>query len=96
MNAAGVPCGPVYNAEDVFNDPHVKARGMIMPIADPEFGTFGFARSTPHLSAAPELPANPAPNLGQHTREILENLLGYETKDIDRLAADGVVQTDGG
>ncbi len=93
LNAAGVPCGPIYTAEDVFNDPHVKARGMIMPIADPEFGTFGFARSTPHLSSAPDLPADPAPNLGQHTREILRDLLGYATKDIDRLAADGVVQT---
>ncbi|MDH3792393.1 MAG: CoA transferase [Rhodospirillales bacterium] len=95
LNAIGVPCGPVYTAEDVFADPHVKARGMIMPIADPEFGTFGFARSTPHLSSAPELPANPAPDLGQHTREILEGLLGYTSKDVDHLAADGVVQTDG-
>ncbi|MCH8997220.1 MAG: CoA transferase [Proteobacteria bacterium] len=94
LNAIGVPCGPVYTAEDVFNDPQVKARGMILPIEDPEFGTFGFARSTPHLSAAPELPANPAPNLGQHTREILQDLLGYDPKDVDRLAAEGVVQTD--
>ena len=96
LNAIGVPCGPVYTAEDVFNDPQVKARGMIMPIEDPEFGSFGFARSTPHLSSAPELPANPAPNLGQHTREILENLLGYTSEDVDRLAAEGVVQTDAG
>ncbi len=96
LNAQGVPCGPIYTAEDVYNDPHVKARGMIMPIVDPEFGTFGFARSTPHLSSAPERPANPAPNLGQHTREILQDLLGYDSKDVDRLAADGVVQTDDG
>ncbi len=94
LNAKGVPCGPVYTAEDVFDDPHVKARGMIMPIEDPEFGTFGFARSAPHLSSAPELPANAAPNLGQHTREILHDLLGYDSRDVDRLAADGVVQTD--
>ncbi len=93
LNAAGVPCGPIYTAEDVFNDPHVKARGMIMPVADPEFGTFGVARTTPHLSSAPEPPADPAPNLGKHPREILHDLLGYDSKDIDRLAADGVVQT---
>jgi formyl-CoA transferase len=62
LNAIGVPCGPVYTAEDVFNDPQVKARGMIMPVEDPEFGSFGFVRSPPHLSAPPELPANPAPS----------------------------------
>jgi crotonobetainyl-CoA:carnitine CoA-transferase CaiB-like acyl-CoA transferase len=95
LNAIGVPCGPVYTAEDVFNDPQVKARGMIMPVEDPVFGSFGFARSTPHLSSNPELPANPAPNLGQHTREILQDLLGYTPEDVDRLAAEGVVQTDG-
>jgi formyl-CoA transferase len=79
---------------DVFADKHVEARGMIMPIEDPEFGGFAFARTPPHLSSAPELPANPAPNLGQHTREVLENLLGYAPQDVDRLAAAGAVQTD--
>ncbi len=93
LNGQGIPCGPIYNAEDVFADPHVKARGMIMPIEDPEVGSFGFARSVPHMSAAPELPANPAPNLGQHSREILEGLLGYDAGEVDRLVADGVVET---
>ncbi len=94
LNAAGVPCGPVYTAEDVFADPHVAARGMLMEIDDPDVGAFKFARTTPHLSTAPELAALPAPNLGQHTRQILTELLGYDPKDVDRLAADGVVQTD--
>ena len=93
LNGQGIPCGPIYNARDVFADPHVKARGMIMPIEDPEVGSFGFARSVPHMSAAPELPANPAPNLGQHSREILEGLLGYDAGEVDRLVADGVVET---
>ena len=72
---------------------HVKARGMIMPVTDPAFGTFGFARTPPHMSSNPELPSNPAPALGQHTRPILQDLLGYDSKDVDALAADGVVQT---
>ncbi len=93
LNGQGVPCGPIYNAEDVFADPQVAARGMIMPIEDPEVGSFGFARSVPHMSAAPELPANPAPNLGQHTREVLEGLLGYASEDVDRLVSAGVVET---
>jgi len=93
LNTKGVPCGPVYDAEDVANDPHVKARGMIMDIEDPDVGTFGFARSAPHMSTNPELPANPAPNLGGQTREILETLLGFDTDSIRTLNDDGVIQT---
>jgi len=93
LNAMGVPCGSVYTAEDVFKDPHVKARGMIMPVNDPEVGTFSFARTVPYLSSNSEPLANPAPALGQHTRSILRDVLGYESSDIDALAADGVVQT---
>jgi len=92
LNSIGVPCGPVYDAEDVANDPHVKARGTIMDIEDPKVGTFGFARSAPHLSSNPELPKHPAPGLGEHTREILEDLLQMESSDVDGLAADGVVE----
>ncbi len=94
LNAISVPAGPVNTAEDVFNDPHVRARGMIMAIEDPDFGTFEFARSVPHLSEAPELPARPAPGLGQHTREILEGLLGYTPDNVDDLVAEGVVETE--
>jgi len=92
LNEAGVPTGPVYTAEDVFRDPHVKARGMLMPVTDPEVGTYRFARTPPHLSAAPELPAEPAPNLGQHTAQILRSL-GYAADEVAALHAEGVVQT---
>jgi len=92
LNDIGVPCGPVNTAEDVFKDPHVKARGNIMQISDPDVGSFGFMRTPPYMSSAPDLPATPAPDLGQHTREVLEEVLGYDDKDVDRLAQDGVVQ----
>ena len=91
LNAVGVPTGPVQTAEDIFADPHVRARGMLMTIRDPDVGDYQFARSPLHLSAAPELPKNPAPDLGQHTRSILEALLGYSLSQIDELAAAGVI-----
>jgi len=94
LNGAGVPCGPVNTAVDIFEDPHVKARGMLMDIDDPDVGSFKFTRTTPHLSSAPELPKQAAPRLGQHTREILSGLLGRTDGEIDALAADGVVGTD--
>jgi crotonobetainyl-CoA:carnitine CoA-transferase CaiB-like acyl-CoA transferase len=91
LNTAGMPTGPVYTAKDVFADPHFRKRGMLVDIDDPEVGTYTFARSTPHLSSAPEIPKEPPPALGQHTREILEQVLGYSPDDVDRLASDQVV-----
>ncbi len=92
LNAVGVPTGPVYTAEDVFECPQVEARGMLMTVNDREVGEYRFARTPPHLSAATELPANPAPRLGEHTRAVLEGMLDYTPGEVDTLAADGVVQ----
>lgn len=92
LNAIGVPTGPVYTAEDVFECPQVAARRMLMAIDDPEVGEYRFARTPPHLSAATELPANPAPRLGEHTRPVLEGMLGYTSAEVDALAANSVVQ----
>jgi formyl-CoA transferase len=92
LNAVGVPTGPVHTAEDVFECPQVEARGMLMTVDDPEVGEYRFARTPPHLSAATELPANPAPRLGEHTRSVLEGMLDYSAGEVDALAADGVVQ----
>ncbi|MFC1661925.1 CaiB/BaiF CoA transferase family protein [Gemmatimonadota bacterium] len=91
FNAAGMPTGPVYTAADVFADPHFRVRGMLAEIDDPEVGPYSFARTTPHLSAAPEIPRNPSPSLGQHTREILVNTLGYSDEKVERLVEDGAV-----
>ena len=93
FNAHGVPVAPVYTAEDVFADPHIEARGMLMPIDDPEVGTYRFARTAPMLEENAELPRNPAPALGQHTREILEELLDYSSSEVDALRDHGVVET---
>ncbi|HEX9924942.1 MAG TPA: CoA transferase, partial [Anaerolineae bacterium] len=93
LNAAGVPTGPVYTANDVFEDDYFRRRHMLVDVDDPEVGPLTFARTAPHLSTAPEIPTNPAPNLGQHTRPILQELLGYSAKEVDRLVEAGVVAT---
>jgi len=91
LNQAGMPTGPVYTAEDVFADEHFRVRGMLAEVDDPEVGRYTFARSVPHLSAAPEIPLSAAPALGAHTREVLEGLLGYDAREVEALAAAGVV-----
>jgi len=92
LNKAGVPTGPVNTAEDVFACPQVQARGMLMPVDDPEVGEYRYARTPLHMSAAPTLPADPAPALGGDSRSILEDLLGYDAAKIDTLVAGNVVE----
>ena len=91
LNSSGVPTGPVNTAEDIFSDPHVNARGLLMPITDSEVGKHLFARSPPFLSEAPTLPTEPAPKLGEHTIEILTEVLGYSGEKINELSEGGVI-----
>jgi len=95
LNAAGMPAAPVYTAKDVFADDHFRKRNMLVEVDDPEVGAQTFARTTPHISAAPEIPVNPAPNLGEHTRLVLSELLGYSDDEVNKLVEKGVVATKG-
>jgi crotonobetainyl-CoA:carnitine CoA-transferase CaiB-like acyl-CoA transferase len=88
----GVPSGPVYTADDVFADPHIDARGMLVTVDDPVAGPREYARSPLHLSAAPEIPVKPAPRLGEHTRSLLRDLLGYKEAVIEQLCDLGVIE----
>jgi len=92
LNETGVPTGPVYTAEDIFEDPQVKARGMLMPVNDPEVGEYAFTRSPIHLSDAPELPKNAAPKLGQDTDWVLRDVLGYDDGKIAGLVDSEIVE----
>ncbi len=91
LNAAGVPTGPVYTAADVFRDEHFRRRGSLVDVHDPEVGPVTFARTAPHLSSSPEIRAEPAPGLGEHTREVLETLLDYGSDEVEEFLRSGVV-----
>ena len=85
LNENGVPAGPVLTAEEVFASKQIKARKGLIEIEDPDVGSYQFARTPVHLSAAPEIPTEPAPNLGEHTTEILSSLLNYSEEKIQNL-----------
>lgn len=91
LNSKGVPVGPVYTAHEVFEDPQVKARKMLVPIDVPDVGTFLFARSPVMLSSSPEPVANPAPQLGEDTHAVMRDILGYSGADIASLKEAGVI-----
>lgn len=91
LNSRGVPVGPVNTARDVFADPQVAARKMLVTVDDPDVGSYKMARTPIMLSSAPELDVSPAPRLGEHTDEVMANLLGYPSAEIDRLRQDAVI-----
>ncbi|RLC79178.1 MAG: CoA transferase [Chloroflexi bacterium] len=92
LGEQGVPSGPVYTAEDIFDDPHIAARNMLVTVDDPVAGPRKYARSPLHLSSAPEIPTAPAPRLGEHTCLILRGVLGYDESEIEQLRDQGVIE----
>jgi formyl-CoA transferase len=92
LNKNGVPVGSVYTAKDIFESEQVKARRSLIDIEDPDVGTYQFARGPVMLSNAPEIETNPAPDLGQHTHEILSSILGYSDEQINELINSNTIE----
>ncbi|HXH08569.1 MAG TPA: CoA transferase [Alphaproteobacteria bacterium] len=90
LDAADIPCGPVNTYAEVFQDPHVQAREMLIEVWHPVAGPVQMAGINVKLSRTPGEVRLPAPTLGQHTAEILQTL-GYNAQDIDNLKAAGAI-----
>ena len=91
LEAIGVPCGPVNTVDKVANDPQVLARDMIAEIEHDTTGTVQIPGIPIKLSETPGQIDAPAPNLGEHTSEVLTGLLGLETEEVSQLKQDGIV-----
>jgi crotonobetainyl-CoA:carnitine CoA-transferase CaiB-like acyl-CoA transferase len=74
LERAGVPAGPVYNIEQVYRDPQVQAREMVVSVEHPKAGPTKNIGMPVKLSATPGQIRRPAPMLGEHTDEILREL----------------------
>ena len=72
----GITVGPVYDAAQLSNDPYVTERESLIELEDPELGFIPMHNVVPRLSATPGAMRMHAPNIGEHTREVLEPLLG--------------------
>lgn len=90
LGDAGVPCGACQDTGEVLNDPHLKAREMIVDIDYPTRGTYQTVGCPVKLSDSPaEIPRPPL--LGEHTDQLLASLCGVDPDQLKRLHESGVV-----
>jgi crotonobetainyl-CoA:carnitine CoA-transferase CaiB-like acyl-CoA transferase len=91
LRAARIPCAPVNDLRDVFADPHVAARGMIVEVAHPSGRTVKQPGNPIKLSKTNEETFAPPPLVGAHTAEILGGLLGKSATELETLRGRGII-----
>ena len=85
-----VPCAPIYNLAEVFEDPQVKHLDRLMQVHDPDFGEFQLVRNGINLSATPVTLTMRPPKLGEHNEETLR-ALGYSAEAIRTLGEKKII-----
>lgn len=88
---AGVSAGAVRPAWDVFEDPHLLARGSYWDIQHPVLGSWRYPALTIRLSGAPDAPRRPAPMLGEHNTYVFGKLLGLSDGELEALTKASVL-----
>ncbi|WP_426110701.1 CaiB/BaiF CoA transferase family protein [Massilia sp. PWRC2] len=91
LEAVGVPCGPINDIDDVFENEQVRARGIAVELPHPTAGKVKLVRNPMKLSATPVGAGTAPPLLGQHTDEVLREVLGRSAEQIAALRGRGVV-----
>ncbi len=86
-----VPCGPVNTLGEALSDPQVIERGMLTTVNHPLAGAVRMARTPRLFDLSEDDRDRPPPILGQHSREVLQEIAGYQAERINALVAEGVV-----
>ena len=90
LTAAGVPCGPIQNIEQVMNSPQVIAREMMVEVKHPHVPDLKVPAFPVKFSGTPVTVQSPPPLLGEHTDEVL-TMLGYTDEQIQQLSQKNVI-----
>jgi crotonobetainyl-CoA:carnitine CoA-transferase CaiB-like acyl-CoA transferase len=90
FEAAGIATGPIYEFDEVFEDPQVRHLGLVTEMEQPGYGRVRMLGVPFRASETPVAIRRPAPRLGEHTAEVLEEL-GWPRAEIERLAAAGAI-----
>lgn len=91
LQEAGVAAVPVYNNDQLCQDPHLKERDYFTQVEHPVIGKHTVLRPPWRLSETPAQITNPGPLMGEHNSYVLGQLLGLSQEEIDRLVAEKVV-----
>ena len=86
-----IPCGPIQTVERALNDPGVLARGMVVEAQHPTAGPVKLVASPLKLMGTPPEVRLPPPTLGQHTEEVLRDVLGFSPQDVAALRAEKAI-----
>jgi formyl-CoA transferase len=95
LGAAGVPIGAVLTMAEVEADPHVQDREMILELDHPTRGPVRVLGSPVKLTHSPPRITTPPMDLGEHTHEVLRDMLGFGAEELAALAANGVINPPG-
>jgi crotonobetainyl-CoA:carnitine CoA-transferase CaiB-like acyl-CoA transferase len=90
LQAAGIAFGVVGTVDEIPHDPQMRASGALVPIDDPRAGASLTVSSPLQISGQEKVPATMAPDIGEHTVEVLREA-GLDQAEIDRLLRDGVI-----
>jgi formyl-CoA transferase len=85
LEESGIPCGPINSVDQALEDPQVQAREMVINVPHPSAGTFRMVASPLKIPTAPAEVRLPPPMLGEHTEQILQDVLGYDQQAVQRL-----------
>lgn len=88
---SGLPASPINDLQTLFSDPQVEARDMLQSIDHPTLGPISQIGPVPKLSETPAKIFAPPPELGEHTKSILRDELGFSDIEVEQLTAQEVI-----
>jgi crotonobetainyl-CoA:carnitine CoA-transferase CaiB-like acyl-CoA transferase len=91
LEAIAVPCGPVNTLEQVFNHPQIQHRHMVRQLPDKDGTLINTIVSPINLSETPLQYKHAAPDIGQHSQEILRQFLNYDDQQVAQLLKNEIV-----
>ena len=90
LNEASIPCGPINNIKEVFNDPQVIYSKIAESVEHPKLGKIKLVGQAMKLSRTPSKLKTAAPDKGEHTNEVLIDL-GYNESEIKKFKMENII-----